>query len=731
MRLPPATAIPIQHFMPLRVANRDAYLKRKAAMSSGASLSDVPTLATLALTAAPTFSTNFAGLAFPDSQCGPGCEPPDTQVAVGPNNVVETTNIVARIFDQSGNIISTLNLNTLFGVDTATFSSDPRVRYDTMSQRWFISFLIFDTDDINTAQNGFFYLAVSSSSDPTQPFYTYNFETPEAFPDQPSLGFNDDKVVTGGNSFSCFPTDCGDFSLPYQGMEFIVWNKADLLAGATAVGMDFYPPDQDPDDFTVQPATSRSSTSTLFMVSDPDDIGVAQNHLTVWRVTGVPASGVGGGSSVSTTVLPIITFSDPPVAPQKGNTTNPIDTGDARMENAVFRDGLLWGAGSAACKPPGDSMTRSCLQFLEVLTGGATPTLNQDFMFGTKNLYDYYPSVDLDNFDDIVTSFTQSSSTEFPSVYVDGRLQTDPLDTLGTPVLIRAGAASYNSPNPETTTNAFPWGDYSGAGVDPSDQTAIWVAAEYAPSAVATPNWGTWIAEARLQSPGATPIPTSTATATSSATSTATATRTATPTVSATATATSTVTTTATVSATPTATNTATPTISPTPTASGSPTASASGTPTTSATPTASSTSTATLSPTPTATETATPTATATSTATQTATPTATPTPPFGTLSVSGNLSFGKVKVNSTASKKLKVKNKGKGTLQVTIGTLDPPFTVTSGSGTINLPKGKTEKVTVQFNPTATGAVTPQILSITSDDPKHPSHNVTASGSGK
>ncbi len=177
-------------------------------------------LATLALTTTPSFSTNFAGVEFPDSQCGPVCEPPDAQVAVGPNNVVETTNIVARIFDKSGNVISTLNLNTLFGVDPATFSSDPRVRYDTISQRWFISFLIFDTDDINTAQNGFFYLAVSSSSDPTQPFYIYNFETPEAFPDQPSLGFNDDKVVTGGNSFSCFPTDCGDFefTVPRHGV---------------------------------------------------------------------------------------------------------------------------------------------------------------------------------------------------------------------------------------------------------------------------------------------------------------------------------------------------------------------------------------------------------------------------------------------------------------------------------------------------------------------------------
>jgi hypothetical protein len=345
------------------------------------------------------------------------------------------------------------------------------------------------------------------------------------------------------------------------------------------------------------------------------------------------------------------------------------------------------------------------MQFFEVLTGGASPVVNQDFSFGTKSAYDYYPSVDLDSSDDLITSFTQSSSTEFASAFVDGRLSGDTVNTLGTPVLFQAGAMAYNGTR---------WGDYSGAGVDPNDQTAIWVAAEYATGATTGLNWGTWIAEARLL-----------AAPTSSATPTATSTPTATGTVA--------------VSATPTATSTGTPTISPTPTASGTPTASASGTPTRSATSTATVTATATSSPTPTATatatETATPTATATSTqtatatATQTATPTATPTPPFGTLSVSGNLSFGAVKVNSTKTKKLKIKNKGKGGLQVIIGTLDPPFAVTSG--TFNLPKGKTQNVTVKFNPTAKGATTPQTLTITSDDPKHPSHNLTASGSGK
>jgi hypothetical protein len=112
-------------------------------------------------------------------------------------------------------------------------------------------------------------------------------------------------------------------------------------------------------------------------------------------------------------------------------------------------------------------------------------------------------------------------------------------------------------------------------------------------------------------------------------------------------------------------------------------------------------------------------------------TPTATATAtPVGTLSVSGSLSFGKVKINSTKKKNLKIKNKGKFPLQVTIGNLAPPFSV-PGSGTFMLGKKKTHTVTVMFKPTATGATLPQILSITSNDPNHPSHPVTATGSGK
>jgi hypothetical protein len=446
------------------------------------------------------------------------------------------------------------------------------------------------------------------------------------------------------------------------------------------------------------------------------------------------------GSSASFTTPTISEIDPPPVAPQKGNSSNPIDTSDGRLLDAAFRDGLLWASGNASCTPPSDTIARSCLQYIEVETG-ASPIVGRDFPFGTKGAYDYYPSIDLDSADDLITSFTQSSGAEYPSAYVDGRLATEVNNVLGTPVVIRAGTVPYNSPNPESfNSNAFPWGDYSGAGIDPTDQTAVWVAAEYSasvPTPLATPNWGTWIAEARVISPSPTPTstgsptPTATATATPTASATATPTASGSPTTSASATptasATATATSTSTASGSPTSSASATPTASATATAT--PTSTASGSPTVSATPTASTTATATV--TPTATATATSTATATASATQTITPTATATAtPVGTLSVSGSLSFGKVKVNATKKKNLKIKNKGKFPLQVIIGNLAPPFSV-PGSGTFTLAKKKTHTVTVMFKPTAAGATTPQILIITSNDPHHPAHPENATGSGK
>ena len=99
----------------------------------------------------------------------------------GPNDVVEVTNVVGRIFDKSGNVLCDVQPQHPVRRSTDIFSSDPRIEYDTISNRWFISFLTLDTDDISTAQNGFCNLAVSKDSDPLDGFNTYQIETPATF----------------------------------------------------------------------------------------------------------------------------------------------------------------------------------------------------------------------------------------------------------------------------------------------------------------------------------------------------------------------------------------------------------------------------------------------------------------------------------------------------------------------------------------------------------------------
>ena len=68
-------------------------------------------------------------------------------------------------------------------------------------------------------------------------------------------------------------------------------------------------------------------------------------------------------------------------------------------------------------------------------------------------------------------------------VYASGQLASSP-GTFGAVTLIKAGEGPY-------VPNTARWGDYSGAGIDPSG-TSVWVAGEYA---LANNQWGTWVAE--------------------------------------------------------------------------------------------------------------------------------------------------------------------------------------------------------------------------------------------
>ena len=324
----------------------------------GTSSSSVRTVAAVGpLAAVPSTEVlaNFLGTDFPgqvtrfgNDQAG---EPPDTQIAVGPNSVVEATNASLTVWSKTGAFISATDLNILFfGSPPFDYAfSDPRIVYDAASSRWFLTGLAFGASS-NTSL-----LAVSGTSDPSGSWITYGLVTSNLLPDQPKLGVSADKVVISWNDFSN-PTT-------FAGEETQVVQKSDLLGSVSpirAVGFGG-PANPDLDRFSLVPAIEESPTNSEFIVYNQNLLPGGGAYAVVGRIAGTPAQNNVTWYEVA---VPIGATNTPPKAVQPGPTL--IETNDDRFLSADWRDGTLWIAGNDACKPSGDAVVRSCLRLLAV-----------------------------------------------------------------------------------------------------------------------------------------------------------------------------------------------------------------------------------------------------------------------------------------------------------------------------------------------------------------------------
>src|SRR5262249_36603734 len=91
---------------------------------------------------------------------------------------------------------------------------------------------------------------------------------------------------------------------------------------------------------------------------------------------------------------------------------------------------------------------------------------------------------------DIGISYMESSSSEYVSFYVAGRLATDPLGTMS------PGTAA--APGTQTGFNLFRAGDYGGISVDPTDGVTFWASNEYMGT---NPVFNTALASFKVQHP--------------------------------------------------------------------------------------------------------------------------------------------------------------------------------------------------------------------------------------
>src|SRR5947199_8396054 len=216
--------------------------------------------------AAKPFTETFAPLATPvirltnfnGHSSTEGLRPPDTHGAVGATHFVQVTNSHIDMWTRQNTAVlplaKSVTLATFFNY-TAQILFHPRVVYDSTWNRWIVTAEAFP--ESATVQR--FFIAVSTTADPTGSFFMYNlnvnFFGNNNFWDFPQLGMDQDAVLITANIFN---------GNNFLGADFFAVAKARLYNG-----LGFSVPVFTGLVGTLAPPTVRDQNASTFLIAAP------------------------------------------------------------------------------------------------------------------------------------------------------------------------------------------------------------------------------------------------------------------------------------------------------------------------------------------------------------------------------------------------------------------------------------------------------------------------------
>jgi uncharacterized repeat protein (TIGR01451 family) len=426
-----------------------------------------------------TVNQNFPDINFNETSCN--CTPPDTMMAVGPTTVLGAVNTALVLDNKSGGTIAgPVEFSTFFSsiYQSGDLFSDPYVVYDDQAGRYYAGIIEFPS----SATTGYYDFAVSNSSSPTGlnvgtgagdwtvfPQISSVNEGGTQFPDFPKMGWNDDAVFLSFNQFA------GGASFSHNLIMAI--SKSSILSGGPLS--------------TFQTDVSTNSDTRILIParmhgSGPGTEYFAQKDNEATSTVNVVAETgyLTKSPSFTTTTITVNPYGNSPGVP---GLTYQIDD---RMLSADWVNNLM--VASMDVGVGGLNLAR----WYEFNTSG-TPVLvtgQEGDISPGSGISTSYPSVAIDSSGDIAMTFIQSSSTQPYSMYVTGRLASDPAGTMQTPVEIAAGVA----PVP----GDYRGGDYSATEYDPTTPGQFWSANEYNfDNTGSNFDWGTQIAAYTFTTP--------------------------------------------------------------------------------------------------------------------------------------------------------------------------------------------------------------------------------------
>ena len=486
-------------------------VRRRSPLSTPRSVPSRPAaggVATPAPAASQSLGVSFLGANLSDANTFP----PDTSGAVGPTQFLVGVNGRLRTFAKANGIADgALNADTdVFFASVANGQPTyaPRVRYDRLSGRWFLSALNFSptlTDNrvLIAVSDG---ATISSATVWTFWYFEQDLDTPigdaNLFFDVGTLGVDANALLVGGNLFD----DTG----AYQGTSVHAVRKSAVVSGAggdlassgNAVAyrnLTGTPTGTGP--FTPQGADNFADpASTSSWVVGVDNVLPVTSQL-VFREITFSAPGAWPPSAISAnTVHAVPTTALPLTVPHLGNAggvDGELDALDDRLCSATLRGGHLWTAHNIAVDATGagsDSGDRDGVRWYEIdLTGGSPSLVQAGTLFDAASSnprFYWIPSIMVSGQGHAAVGASAAGAAEHANAVTAGRLASDPAGTLQTPSLFTASATSYNpaaDPGPPRR-----WGDSSFTSLDPDDDMTMWTIQEYCD---ATDSWGVRVAQ--------------------------------------------------------------------------------------------------------------------------------------------------------------------------------------------------------------------------------------------
>ena len=463
----------------------------------------------------PPTGLSFDGVGVGLAGFVPSSNPPDTNGRVGAKQYVQWNNTSFAVFDKTTGelLFGPVAGNTLFqslGGDCATHNDgDPVVSFDILAGRWVLSqFVVGGSPDFSHQC-----VAVSQTEDATGEYFLYDFVTDsDNFVDYPKTGVWPDGYYMTGRIFNASGT-------AFLAGRIFVFEREQMLKGLPArqLQADLKKYGNKPQDGMI-PSDLDSLT--------PPPAGeaafvIAPHPTTVNRLTSARVAVTWGGAPRIRLTEDVIkeTWGVPPCVsdtdagdhrdcvpePAPATPTDYLDNLDARlMYRLAYRnfggspvqESLV---GNITVPGANSNPKHGAIRWYEFRNTGSsttTPTVFQASTYDPDSAYRWLGSIAMDKDHNIALGYSKSSLTVIPSIFITGRLSTDPLNTLGTESQVTAGLGVQTN-TPVNAGNR--WGDYSAMTLDPVDQCTFYYTNEYLTTNGAF-NWSTRIASFRFPS---------------------------------------------------------------------------------------------------------------------------------------------------------------------------------------------------------------------------------------